>query len=131
MRTPFLVLPCELIYNCISGRSILGRLEVVASTAHLKLKFYSLKDDVITLNADLISTQRCHILPLKSDQNEEPTFVRKPKKKKHGKEANVNLVELVTRYDPDSLEDEEDDTLTKELKKKIKRPEPNVEFLPI
>lgn len=48
IKTPFLVLLCPLLYNCNFGRSTLGQLEVVVSTVHLKMKFYSVADKVIT-----------------------------------------------------------------------------------
>lgn len=67
MKTPFLMLPCKSIYNCITSRPTLGQLGAVASTVHLKMKFYSTEGEVITLDANLASAKRCHFLLLKSD----------------------------------------------------------------
>lgn len=115
------------LYNI--GRPTLRRLGAVASTVHLKMRFYSSNDDVITLNSELYSAQMCHFLSMKSVQEEFVT--EKPKKKKHGKEADVNLGDLDARCKPDSLKGEEDDALHNELKKKIKRLKLGYEFLPI
>lgn len=68
VKTPFSVLPCKSIYNCIIGRPTLGWLGVVASTVHLKMKFYSLENEVITLDVDLASAKQCHFLSLKSEE---------------------------------------------------------------
>lgn len=51
--------------------------------------------------------------------------------KRHGKATEVNVIDLDAHCMPDSSQDEEDDTLTKKLKKKIKRHDPDGEFLPI
>lgn len=41
VKVQFCILPCQSPYNCIIGRPTLGSLGVVASTVHLKIKFYS------------------------------------------------------------------------------------------
>lgn len=43
----------------------------------------------------------------------------------------MNLASLDFRYDPNSDEEEEDDTLAKELKKRTKRPEPDGDFVSV
>lgn len=39
--TLFLVLPCQMVYDCIIGRQTLGKLVTDTSTIHLKIKFYT------------------------------------------------------------------------------------------
>lgn len=79
------------------------------------------------MNADIDSARVCHF---ESDLTEEPSSVKGPRKK-HRKEIDVNLADLDTRNEPNSSEDGEDDTLSRELKKKIKRSELNRDFLSI
>lgn len=111
-KTPFLVLPCQSVYNCIIGRLTLGTLGVVAFTFHLKMKFYLLKDEIIMLYADFDSGQRCHFLSPKSDQ--ERLTSETVKKKKHRKEAKVNLADLDAHSG-----DEKNDPLALELEERI------------
>lgn len=46
----------------------------MASTVHLKIRFYSAKDEIITIAADLESAKKCHYLSIiighKSDKTE-------------------------------------------------------------
>lgn len=96
VKTLFLFIPCPSIYNCIIGRPTLGRLEDIASIIHLKMKFYSVKDEIITINIDLGTTQRCHFLSLKKDLWDltSKTLKEGLTKKKQGKEPKINLVAL-------------------------------------
>lgn len=66
-KIPFLILPCNLVYHCIIGRPTLERLGAVTFTVHLKMKFYSTTDEIVTLQADLQSARRCHFTRLKQD----------------------------------------------------------------
>lgn len=68
----------------------------------------------------------CHYLSIKSEHKSE----KKQPEEEH-KVSVVNLVDLDARYDPDSSKDEQDDQFTKELKKRIKCPEPNGEFIEV
>lgn len=56
---------------------------------------------------------------------------KKTKTGRTGKGNQVNVADLDARYDPDSKEEEGDDALARELKKGIKRPEPDGEFIQI
>lgn len=67
VKTPFLVLPCK-SYQCIIGRLTLGRLGAVTSTVHLKMKFYSLDNEIVTLKADLDAVRKCYYLSTKNLQ---------------------------------------------------------------
>lgn len=71
VKSQFLVLPCKSPYNYIIGRPTLGRLGAVSSTVHLKVKFYSLKNEIITIAADLEAAKRCHYLSIKSEHKAE------------------------------------------------------------
>lgn len=71
VKTHFLVLPNKSPHNCIIRRPSLGRLGAVSSTVHLKMKFYSLKNEIITIAADLEVEKRCHYLSVKSEQKAE------------------------------------------------------------
>lgn len=66
--TNFLVLPCPSPYHGIVGRPTLGKLGAVASTVHLKMRFYSDSDEVVTVPADLDAARRCQYLCLKAER---------------------------------------------------------------
>lgn len=93
IKTLFLVLPCPSVYNCIFGRLTFGRLEAVASTVYLKMKFYSIKDEIIMTNVELGSAQRYHFLSLKTNQEGSAETLKKKKCKKD----EVNLIALTNR----------------------------------
>lgn len=65
----------------------------------LKMKLYSIRDEIITVNADLGSTQRCHFLSLKMDQEGSV----ETSKKKHSKKVEVNLVASTKQWKLDDL----------------------------
>lgn len=90
------------------------------------MKFYSLKKEIITIAVGLETAKRCHYLSVKSKHKSE----KKQPEEEH-KVSEVNLDDLDARHDQDSLEDEQDDQLTRELKKRIKRPEPKGEFIEV
>lgn len=66
VKTPFLVLPCKSIYKCIIGQPTLGRLGVVAATVHLKMKFFPLEHEVITLDTERGVQSTCYQLATRS-----------------------------------------------------------------
>lgn len=88
VKTPFLVLPCKSVYQCIIGRPALGRLGAAASTVHLKMKFYFTTNEIVTLHADLESSQRCHYMSLKTEHKTE-RVKDSLKKSTTGNEVNV------------------------------------------
>lgn len=49
MKTQFLVIDCESLYNCILGRPTISELKTVPSTAHLMIKYYTKKGRVVTV----------------------------------------------------------------------------------
>ncbi|XP_058732729.1 uncharacterized protein LOC131604300 [Vicia villosa] len=59
IKVQFLVIDCPSIYQCNLGRLMLAELFVVPSTVHLKLKYYTAKGQVETLNGDIEASRRC------------------------------------------------------------------------
>lgn len=107
--TLFLILSCRSIYNCIVERLNLGRLEAVTFTIRLKVKFYSYNHEVVVLDVDRRSAQACY---LKTDLVDQLTPLTASE---HSGCAEVNLVDLDARYEPDSSDDEKDVAFTQEL----------------
>lgn len=68
------------------------------------------------MNADMGSTRACC---MESNLAEEPLSSREQNEKCEER-ATVIPTDLDVRYEPNSSQDKEDDTLTKELKKKIR-----------
>ncbi|XP_058776612.1 uncharacterized protein LOC131650929 [Vicia villosa] len=58
VKTRFLVIDCKTLYNCIIGRPTLAELTAVPSTVHLKMKFYTRRGRVATINADIEAARR-------------------------------------------------------------------------
>ncbi|XP_058754185.1 uncharacterized protein LOC131627358 [Vicia villosa] len=58
VKTRFLVIDCKTLYNCIIGRPTLAKLTAVPSTVHLKMKFYTKRGRVATVNADIEASRR-------------------------------------------------------------------------
>lgn len=129
VKTLYLVLPCKSAYQCIIGGPTLGRLGAVASTIPFKMKFYSTTDKVVTLQANLESSRKCHYMMVKTEHESEATrdIVRTS-----SRGSEVNVVDLNARYDLNSTKEEDgNDTLAKELKKRIKRTELDGEFISV
>ncbi|XP_058780878.1 uncharacterized protein LOC131654974 [Vicia villosa] len=59
VKVQFLVIDCPSIYQCILGCPTLAELIAVPSTVHLKLKYYTAKGHVATLNGDIEAARRC------------------------------------------------------------------------
>lgn len=91
------------------------------------MKIHSHSGEILIVGANLESTL---IYYSESDLTNSQHPVKKPRKK-GGKFYDVNLTGLDAHYEPDNFEDEKEDALTRELKKKNMRPEPDGEFLPI
>lgn len=64
IKVQFLVVDCSSIYQYIFGQPTLAELIVVASTVHLKMKYYTAKGQVATLHGDIKAAQRCFKAPL-------------------------------------------------------------------
>ena len=59
VKVRFLVIDCPSLYNCILGRPTLAELTAVPSTVHLKMKFYTKRARVATIQGDLEAARRC------------------------------------------------------------------------
>ncbi|XP_058766111.1 uncharacterized protein LOC131639643 [Vicia villosa] len=59
VKVHFLVIDCPSIYQCILGCPTLAELIAVPSTVHIKLKYYTTKGQVATLNGDIEAARRC------------------------------------------------------------------------
>ncbi|GAU50049.1 hypothetical protein TSUD_408450 [Trifolium subterraneum] len=59
IKVMFLVVDCPSLYQCIIGRTAIADLPVVASTVHLKMKYYTNKGQVATLHGDIEAARRC------------------------------------------------------------------------
>lgn len=104
-----------MVCGFLIGRMTLRHLEAVTSKVCLKMKFYSNKGKVITLDVDKRVAQSCY---LKASLTKPTDFI-----------TEVNLADLDARYEPNSSDDEEDDVLPRELKKKITKPKTNDQFV--
>ena len=54
VKVRFLVIDCPSLYNCILGRPTLAELTAMPSTVHLKMKFYTKRAHVATIQGDLV-----------------------------------------------------------------------------
>ena len=59
VKVRFLVIDCPSLYNCILGRPTLAEMTAVPSTVHLKMKFYTKRARVATIQGDLAAARRC------------------------------------------------------------------------
>ncbi|XP_058758369.1 uncharacterized protein LOC131631595 [Vicia villosa] len=59
VKVQFLVIDYPSIYQCILERPTLAELIAVPSTVHLKLKYYTTKGQVATLNGDIEAARSC------------------------------------------------------------------------
>lgn len=68
----------------------------MASTVHLKMKFYSLENEVITLNDGLASAKICHFLYLKPEEeyaDSKEVDSKKQVRKQEGLRCELELAE--------------------------------------
>ena len=59
VKVRFLVIDCPSFYNCILGRPTLAEFTIVPSTVYLKMKFYTKRERVATIQGDLADSRRC------------------------------------------------------------------------
>ncbi|GAU40250.1 hypothetical protein TSUD_219610 [Trifolium subterraneum] len=59
IKVKFLVVDCPSLYQCIISRTAIADLPAVASTVHLKMKYYTDKGQVATLHGDIEAARRC------------------------------------------------------------------------
>ena len=59
VKVRFLVIDSTSLYNCIIGRPTLAELTTVPSTVHLKMKIYTKRARVATIQGDLAASRKC------------------------------------------------------------------------
>ncbi|GAU21573.1 hypothetical protein TSUD_35360 [Trifolium subterraneum] len=110
IKVKFLVVNCPSLYQCIIGRTAIADLPAVASTAHLKMKYFTDKGRVTTLHGDIEVARRCFNAAYKGQSYVGP--VPDAKKSKTSSEQpktstkppppqppqNVSLVDLDSRH---------------------------------
>ncbi|XP_058764162.1 uncharacterized protein LOC131637579 [Vicia villosa] len=110
VKTRFLVIDCKTLYNCIFGRPTLAELTAVPSTVHLKMKFYTKRGGVATINADIRAARRIFDASVKGLQLIAPPS--DPNKKlraedNHPREdqhpPNVSSIDLDARFTDEEL----------------------------
>ncbi|GAU47137.1 hypothetical protein TSUD_379150, partial [Trifolium subterraneum] len=110
IKVKFLVVDCPSLYQCIIGITAIADLPAVVSTAHLKMKYYTDKGQVATLQGDIEAARRCFNAAYKGQSYVGP--VPEAKKSKTSSEQpetstkppppqppqNVSLVDLDSRH---------------------------------
>ncbi|GAU39748.1 hypothetical protein TSUD_219910 [Trifolium subterraneum] len=126
IKVKFLMVDCPSLYQYIVGRTAIADLPAVASTAHLKMKYYTDKGQVATLHKDIEAARRCFNAAYKGQSYVGP--VPETKKSKTSFEQlgtstkpppqqppqNVSLVDLDSRHS--KQEHKEEKKLRKEKK---------------
>ncbi|XP_058741598.1 uncharacterized protein LOC131613981 [Vicia villosa] len=119
VKTRFLVIDCKTLYNCITGQPTLAELTIVPSTVHLKIKFYTKRGRVATINADIEAARRIFDASMKglqlitppSSANKKPRAEDKPAREDLQQPTNVSSIDLDARF-------------TKEERKNGEEPQP-------
>lgn len=106
-----MVIDCKSLYNCISSRPTLAELTVVPSIIHLKIKFYTKKGGVATVNANIEANRRVFYSSVKGYEsiipNKKPRVGDKPTHEESKPQANVNSVDLDARFTKEELKNRE------------------------
>ncbi|XP_058760051.1 uncharacterized protein LOC131633358 [Vicia villosa] len=106
VKTRFLVIDFKTLYNCIIGRPTLAELTTVPSTVHLKIKFYTKRGRVATINADIEAARRIFDASMKglqliappSNSNKKPIADDKPSQEDLQRPSHVSSVDLDARF---------------------------------
>lgn len=61
----FLVVSCGSVYKCILRSPFYVTLGIIASTAHLEVKYHNIHDELVIVWADLTKTHQIHETQLK------------------------------------------------------------------
>ena len=62
----YIIVNTSSVYNLVLGRPSLNKLDAMASMAHIKMKFPSSKEGLITINSDQKTEQKCYESSLKN-----------------------------------------------------------------
>ncbi|XP_058766541.1 uncharacterized protein LOC131640151 [Vicia villosa] len=116
VKTRFLVINCKTLYNCIIGRPTLAELTVVPSTVHLKMKFYTKRGRVVTVNADIEAARRIFDASVKgleliappSSSNKKPRAEDKFPPEDRQTTTDVSSVDLDARFTEEELKNGEE-----------------------
>jgi hypothetical protein len=121
VKIQFLVVDCSSLYECILGREAIANLLAVPSTVHLKMKYYSTKGQVATLQGDIEAARRCFDAATKGliyiGQPPNPSKKVKPTPQLPG--PSVSSIELDRRYYKE--EHKEEKRLKNKIKKRMRR----------
>jgi hypothetical protein len=122
------VIDCPILYNCITGRTGLARLDGACSTAHLKLNYHAKDGIFASLNGDIKAARICFIQENKTQNSvSQSSKHAEDKGKTTVSPLHANLVELDPRFTKEDLIEqkrEKKDLLNVELL----RPIPDREF---
>ncbi|XP_058760264.1 uncharacterized protein LOC131633581 [Vicia villosa] len=116
VKTRFLVIDCKTLYNCIIGRPTLAELTAVPSTVHLKMKFYTKRGRVVTVNADIEAARRIFDASVKglelisppSSSNKKPRAEDKSPPEDRQTTTDVSSVDLDARFTEEELKNGEE-----------------------
>ncbi|XP_058767845.1 uncharacterized protein LOC131641557 [Vicia villosa] len=116
VKTRFLVIDYKTLYNCIIGRPTLAELTAVPSTAHLKMKFYTKRGRVATINAGIETARRIFDASMKglqlitppSGANKKPRAGDKPAREDLQQTTNVSSIDLDVRFPKEELKNGEE-----------------------
>src|SRR3954469_11348628 len=116
VKTPFLVIDCKTLYNCIIGRPTLAELTAVPSTVHLKMKFYTKRGRVVTVNADIEAARRIFDASVKglelisppSNSNKKARAEDESRPGDRQTTADLNSVDLDARFTEEELKSGEE-----------------------
>ncbi|XP_058767421.1 uncharacterized protein LOC131641111 [Vicia villosa] len=116
VNTRFLLIDCKTLYNCIIGRPTLAELTTVPSTVHLKMKFYTKRGRVATINADIEAARRIFDASMKglqliappSSSNKKPRAEDKSPPEDQRPPTNVSSVDLDARFTEEELKNGEE-----------------------
>jgi hypothetical protein len=121
VKIQFLVVDCSSLYECILDREAIANLLAVPSTVHLKMKYYSTKGQVATLQGDIEAARRCFDAATKGliyiGQPPNPSKKVKPTPQLPG--PSVSSIELDRRYYKE--EHKEEKRLKNKIKKRMRR----------
>ncbi|GAU33418.1 hypothetical protein TSUD_21110 [Trifolium subterraneum] len=140
IKVKFLVVDCSSLYQRIIGRTTIADLPVVASIAHLKMKYYTNKGHVATLHGDIEAARKCFEAAYKGQSYVGPApSAKKPKTSFEQEEPsteappqqppqNVSMVDLDSRHS--KQEHKEEKTLRKEKKEDDPASKENLRHIP-
>ncbi|XP_058764885.1 uncharacterized protein LOC131638342 [Vicia villosa] len=127
VKVQFLVIDYPSTYQCFLGRPTLAELIAVPSTVHLKLKYYTTKGQVATLNGDIEAAKRCFEASAKG-----LSTIKTPAQEKTATSATPETNKSMPRIDTVDLDSrflgEPEQSINSGISEGILRPIPNGDF---